>query len=929
MPRNPNSQYFSSCDFSAHALTNANENIKLQAMIAKLEKSLSNSTYHIWLDNGHEGTEKDFLEWLVGPPTTIVIDGKEYKYVWDTREVDLSAAFVPYKTGLDQEIQRSTAEDFRLSELITSTVRSIQQELNLLYNSLDAETASRLANDRDIQTALKTEVLRAEQRELDLEQAINKAIVDLTALVNAKCAIETATRETGLTQLTNKLETTETTLDNKINTEIAKCIDADEELRGELNIEIVAREEALAEMQTKLDAEATTARLNEDDLDKKISAETKTRTNEDLRLGVALNAEKAEREAADQTLTANLNHETARAQAEERRIDHLVAQNSQNIDLNLDAINAEATARIAATSELNSKLASEISRASQKETALETEFRETTNELFSSIDTKISEERQARETHIAQLASELTNVESNLTTAINTEINTRKGEVSQLVEDLNFEITSRENSITELQADLTKEANTARDAEDKLNQKLSKEILDRSNADLALNARLTGEENARIAADNLNTQAILDEAVARQSADNTILNTIGGGFDTVNTIAKVISVEQQARVASDSALDTRLVEVETTLDVFFKDAARDGEGLEKALDTLKEIQTFINTDETTAAKMVSDIAQNASNIAIEQARAEKAEESLDNRLTAIEVLLPEDDTPEGSPDILPEDPPQKILATTNYVDKAVTAEREAREDADIFYTDILTVNSLGGIKANVDLNGMTVREVLTTLLYPYVQFVLGSTSRSAAAATLENGATQTLSSATITVTKKSKPITSIQLLNGTTVIEEKTGDAVKNGGTITFNGFEAITVSKTNNPNLKFTVTDGETSDSKNIGASTFVYPYYWGTCAKNATIDEDLVESLTKKIESKGNKTDVSFTCADEHMVFAYPKTHGVLKSIIDPNNFEIINDFTCHEISITGLDGTAQTYYVYVSGASTVTSFKVDFKY
>lgn len=594
MPRNPNSPYNSSCDFpaiphvapTAGSLTNANENLKLQAMIAKLEKSLSNSTYQIWLDNGHEGTEEDFLEWLVGPPTTIVIDGKEYKYVWGTKEVDLSAAFVPYKGDLDQEIQRSTAEDFRLSELITSTVRSIQQELNLLYNSLDAETASRLANDRDIQAALKTEVLRAEQHELDLEQAINTAVTELTALVNAKCAIEAAARETGLSQLATELNTTRNTLDQKINKEIAKCMDADAKLEGDLSMEIVARKTAVSELQTALTEEIQNARDNEGELSQKILKETADRKTADIELNVALNIEKAERQ-----------------------------------------------------------------------------------------------------------------------TALNAEI-------------------------------------------------------DRAN------------EAERILAENL-----------AKASDNLTI--------------------------------------------------------------------------------------------------------------------------------------------------AINNEKADREDADIFYTDILTVNGLGGVKAGADLNGMSVREVLTTLLYPYVQFVLGNTSRSAAAATLENGATQTLSSATITVTKKSKPITSIQLCNGDTVIEEKTGDTIANGGTFTFNAFEAITVSKTNNPNLKFIVTDGETSDSKNIGASTFVYPYYWGKCTKNATIDETLVESLTKKIESKGNKTDISFTCADERMVFAYPKAHGTLKSIIDPNNFEIINDFTKYEVSITGLDETAQTYYVYVSGASTVTAFKVDFKY
>ena len=247
---------------------------------------------------------------------------------------------------------------------------------------------------------------------------------------------------------------------------------------------------------------------------------------------------------------------------------------------------------------------------------------------------------------------------------------------------------------------------------------------------------------------------------------------------------------------------------------------------------------------------------------------------------------------------------------------------------DVFHTDILTVNALGGIAAGADLNNMTTHEILNTLLFPYVAFTIDSSSRSAAAKTLENGDSQTLSSASITVTKKSKPITSITLYNGSTALETKTGDAVASGGTITFNGFSPITVNKSNNPNLKFTVTDGTTSTDKNVGASTFVYPYYMGECTADATINEALIEGLTKKVESKGNKT-VTHTMSNGRMVIAYPKSHGVLKSILDPNNFETIGDYTRSELSITGLDGTAQTYYVYVSGAASVTSFKVQYKY
>ena len=278
----------------------------------------------------------------------------------------------------------------------------------------------------------------------------------------------------------------------------------------------------------------------------------------------------------------------------------------------------------------------------------------------------------------------------------------------------------------------------------------------------------------------------------------------------------------------------------------------------------------------------------------------------------------------GSEIVIPES--TKVEASTTNGNIKVDGE-EVKVYDDIFVTDIKTVNALGGIAAGADLNGMSTHEILNTLLFPYVAFTLGSTSRTAAAATLENGATQTLNSASISITKKSKPITSVKLLNGSTVLGEKTGDEVAAGGTITFSNL-GITVSKSNNPNLKFTVTDGQTSTDKSVGASTFVYPYYMGECAADATIDETLIEGLTKKVESKGAKT-VTHTCENGRMVIAYPKAHGVLKSILDPNNFETIGDYTRSEVSITGLDGTAQTYYVYASGAATVNGFKVQYKY
>ena len=275
---------------------------------------------------------------------------------------------------------------------------------------------------------------------------------------------------------------------------------------------------------------------------------------------------------------------------------------------------------------------------------------------------------------------------------------------------------------------------------------------------------------------------------------------------------------------------------------------------------------------------------------------------------------------------------QEGVAAINDESTGILAQAKTYVDEeDIFETDMNTINSLGGIGANVNLNGLTTHEVLKKLLYPYVDASVGNATASPNGGTYEKGVTKTITQVSISITKKSEPITSVALYNGSTLIEEKTGDAVKNGGTINFTGLSVEVPTNGNQLTVKVTYPDANGNAKtveKKTTALTFVYPYYMGTCAAGTAIDEALVESLTKKVESKGNKSN-SFTVSDGHMVFAYPKAHGVLSSILDPNNFETIGNYTRSIVSVTGLDGTAQDYYVYVSGATTVSGFAVNFKY
>lgn len=249
---------------------------------------------------------------------------------------------------------------------------------------------------------------------------------------------------------------------------------------------------------------------------------------------------------------------------------------------------------------------------------------------------------------------------------------------------------------------------------------------------------------------------------------------------------------------------------------------------------------------------------------------------------------------------------------------------------EIFGVDMATVNALGGIAAGTNLKDKTIHEVLNALLFPYVKPTVGTPSRTPnTTSALEKGNDQTITAISVTVTKKSEPITSVALYQGDAKIAEKTGDEVKNGGTFTFSGLNIAVPSSSVTLKVKVTDAAGSTVESNSTAGWTFVYPYYYGVSAADAVIDEALVEGLTKKIEAKGTK-NWKFTTNNQKMTFAYPKSYGALKKILDPNGFDYINDFNRSEVSITGLDETAQIYYVYVQkDVSTLTDFTMSFQY
>ena len=262
--------------------------------------------------------------------------------------------------------------------------------------------------------------------------------------------------------------------------------------------------------------------------------------------------------------------------------------------------------------------------------------------------------------------------------------------------------------------------------------------------------------------------------------------------------------------------------------------------------------------------------------------------------------------------------------------------------SDVFSNSNPTTASVGGISEGTNLNGMLVTDILNKMLYPRVDPVIESASITYTPTnTIEYGTICTYKNLKVVIKKGSLQITSISIYNTNSQEDEnKIYESpieelltLNNNGSITitydFDDYTSIN-SKSNVYSIKVTDADGVSIIKNSIqGGPTYVYPYYYGAVDSNVTITESVIKGLTKKVETKGTKS-YKYTANNQKMVFATLQSYGKIKTIKDPNGFNVTDTFTESSITITGLDGTSQIYYVYTANsASTVTNFNMTFSY
>lgn len=241
-----------------------------------------------------------------------------------------------------------------------------------------------------------------------------------------------------------------------------------------------------------------------------------------------------------------------------------------------------------------------------------------------------------------------------------------------------------------------------------------------------------------------------------------------------------------------------------------------------------------------------------------------------------------------------------------------------------------TTKSAGGIPVGADLSNKTLLEIIGDMLYSYQATTnVRLTAANPSGGVFEAGIVKNIADATVAWNAGSTQVTKAEVLVGSVVkgtTQVSAGTSVK----VTLDSPIEIGSTGVSTTTITGRVWDDEGKKSYSGGSIswTYVYPFYHGVAPAAGEVTGEMVKGMTKHIEAKGNKK-WTFTANNQRCVFAYPASHGNIRQIFDTNNFDATSTFTKSTVQVTGLDGTAQNYNVYINEPATITDFAFDFRF
>lgn len=365
--------------------------------------------------------------------------------------------------------------------------------------------------------------------ETRLTQRVDKLEADLKTEVtrlDKLIAEETKARQDGDTALGNRIDDTNTKLDN----EISRATAAELKIAGDLDTETTNREKADEALGNRIDAEATTREQDDTKLGNRITDETTDRENADTALGNRV-------DAVDARVTQEV---TDRTQAD-TRLENKIDANTANITANADAISKE-TERAKAAEAANTSLIN----------ANKTAADEADKRIQDSLDTEIANRKNSDNTLTESIANETKSrqdADKDITSRLDGEAKTRADADTALTKSVNQRVIPTNVKAAE-GSHLTVTTTVSEDDPNGTTVTLS----DTFDADFTaldtkvtdLEGKLTHETNDRETADNTLTEAVNKRLTAEKVlAGDNITVTPDPDATTVTIAAKVPDVSQK------------------------------------------------------------------------------------------------------------------------------------------------------------------------------------------------------------------------------------------------------------------------------------------------------------------------------------------------------------------------------------------------
>ncbi len=271
-------------------------------------------------------------------------------------------------------------------------------------------------------------------------------------------------------------------------------------------------------------------------------------------------------------------------------------------------------------------------------------------------------------------------------------------------------------------------------------------------------------------------------------------------------------------------------------------------------------------------------------------------------------------------------------AATSYLDETGAYSIPAGSNSTSYTNSTPTPETIGGIESGSTFDDVSQSDMWDDLLYPYQYPAFTSFIISGQATTLECGieipaGVVTWTWGTINPTNiETNSIDIYDVTGSSNIITGTANDGTEDASI----GASPITKTVTATQNIwRITGTNTQTEDFTRNFVVTWYSPFYYGSGAQGLTVAQ--VQALTKSVTATGTK-QYTFNPTSQVMYIAYPAAYGTLSSILDPNGFETVADWTLSVVDFTNNEpdyyGNTASYNVYeYNNLTTQTDFEITF--